>query len=226
MRGRETWEKTKMKTTLAILAAVGLASVASAQTFPANAGTVPAVIPDNTGAASGGVDITFNVSGTSIGNSLENVSLTWTPAHTWAGDIVAVLTAPNGDNVHVMARLASGTTNGAGESSDLLGTYRFFDAGASFLTAGAAVAGGLPIAPGDYGRYTTLGGTTVPAADADGYSVFTGDNLNGTWTLRLSDWAGGDVGTVSASSITIVPTPGAMALLGLGGLAAARRRRA
>ncbi len=207
-----------MKMTLAILAVAGLASAASAQTFPANAGTVPAAVPDNTGPTGGGVNITFSVSGTNVGDSLQNVSVTWNPSHTWAGDIVAVLTAPGGQDVQVMGRLGSGTTNGVGNSADFVGTYRFFNTGTAMPTTGA-------IPAGDYARYGTLGGTTVPAPDADDYTVFTG-NLNGTWTLRLSDWASGDTGTVSAASITIVPAPGALALLGLGGFAAARRRRA
>lgn len=214
MRGRELWEMKHMKKTLAILAVAGLASVASAQTFP---GAGVGAIPDNGGPTGVGLDITFAVSGTSIGNSLDNVSITLT--HSWAGDIVAVLTAPNGDNVQVMGRLGAGTTNGFGNSNDLSGTYRFFNAGTAMSTTGAVPAG-------DYARYGTLGGTTVPAVDADDYTVFTGDDLNGTWHLFVTDWAGSDTGSVSAAAITIVPAPGALALLGLGGLAAGRRRRA
>ena len=215
MRGRELWEMKNMKKTLAILAVAGLASVASAQTFP---GVGVGAIPDNTGSTGGGLDITFAVSGTSVGNSLDNVTLSLT--HTWAGDIVAVLTAPNGDNVQVLGRLGSTTAGGVGSSGDFTGgPYVMTEGGTAMPTSGN-------VAAGTYARFSVNPAVGAPATDADTYSVFTGDDLNGTWHLFVSDWAGSDTGSVSAASITIVPAPGALALLGLGGLAAARRRRA
>ncbi|HED54817.1 MAG TPA: PEP-CTERM sorting domain-containing protein [Phycisphaerales bacterium] len=49
----------------------------------------------------------------------------------------------------------------------------------------------------------------------------------GNWSIFITDNAGGDTGTVETISLefTAVPAPASLALLGLGGLAATRRRR-
>ncbi|MCW5766284.1 MAG: hypothetical protein KIT68_09950 [Phycisphaeraceae bacterium] len=51
-------------------------------------------------------------------------------------------------------------------------------------------------------------------------------SATGTWTLFVRDLGSGDTGEILSWSVTILPTPGAAALLGIGGLAATRRRRA
>ncbi|USO00131.1 MAG: proprotein convertase P-domain-containing protein [Phycisphaeraceae bacterium] len=58
-------------------------------------------------------------------------------------------------------------------------------------------------------------------------SAFDGSNVNGLWTLTISDNAGADLGAVGSWGLTVrsVPTPASIGLLGAAGLIAARRRR-
>jgi uncharacterized protein (TIGR03382 family) len=76
---------------------------------------------------------------------------------------------------------------------------------------------------------TNLGNTLVVDAPLGGFG-----NYNSTTQQREVYWYGDmneasgsvrEVATVASGAITFIPAPGAMALLGLGGLAVARRRR-
>ncbi len=95
-----------------------------------------------------------------------------------------------------------------GNSNDLNGNYVFRD-GFAPLSETAAVPAGT------YGPHA---GQTIGRDVADKF---------GEWSLFISDNAGGDTGTVRGWSITFnnVPAPGSLALLGLGGIVAGRRRR-
>jgi hypothetical protein len=53
-----------------------------------------------------------------------------------------------------------------------------------------------------------------------------GTSVNGNWSLFVVDDASADTGSIAGGwQIEVIPSPGAMAMLGLGGLVAARRRR-
>ncbi len=77
------------------------------------------------------------------------------------------------------------------------------------------VAGGDYFATGEEGAVSLL-------------SAFDGEDVNGTWTLRVSDNASGDDTSIGDWSITVeaIPAPAAMAPLGVAGLAGTRGRRA
>ncbi len=130
--------------------------------------------------------------------------------HTWVGDLVVSITDPSGNNVIRLLNRPGFTGTGFGYSGDLAGQYRFQDGAAAFPSSGGAV---VPV-----GIY----------APFDAFAGFHGKQKEGIWTLTITDNAGGDTGVLRAwgFGVTNVPTPGAFALLGLGGLAAARRRRA
>jgi subtilisin-like proprotein convertase family protein len=187
--------------------------------------------PGPSGQAAGVFTSVINVPGLSSVVSLNSVSLTWGPAHTWAGDIQVTLTAPNGDNVHLHSRVGATGNTSFGDSSDLLGTYVFVDADAAggvFSTAAAAAGAAVPIAPGTYKRSTNAA-TPGQGVDTDDYDVFVGDQANGNWTLTVRDWASPDPGTLASWSLNLtidrIPAPGALALLGVAGLAGRNRRR-
>ncbi len=103
---------------LSVAAIAVFAASANAQFLgSANVGA----IPDNNAT---GISSTINVPNsfgiTGIAVTLNNAS------HTWVGDLVITVTAPNGGVGTIMRRTGSFTTGGVGDSSNLLnGTYRF-----------------------------------------------------------------------------------------------------
>ena len=143
----------------------------------------------------------------------------WTPvivdsiaidmSHTWVGDLYIEVRhkTPNDYSV-VLSDRPGVPASTFGNSNDLNGVYVFRDGFAPFSETGA-------VPPGTYGPHA---GQTISRTVQDKF---------GEWSLFISDRAGGDVGTVRGWSITFnnVPAPGALALLGLGGLVAGRRRR-
>lgn len=85
----------------------------------------------------------------------------------------------------------------------------------------------LGLNPGEYFLAITRFNTTFGATDFDVNPLSTAEA--GDWELNINGElvASGflDIGEVAWVSFTVVPAPGAMALLGLGGLVATRRRR-
>ena len=76
--------------------------------------------------------------------------------------------------------------------------------------------------------YGTSVGSTAPAANAVGLAAFNGEDANGTWSLFVFDDAGADTGAFTDGwniELTVIPAPASAVLLGLGGIAAIRRRR-
>lgn len=198
----------------AAVAGLSLAAAASADVYGPSAPI--GAIPDVSSISS--IIAVSNVPAPTIA-SVNSVTVDVTTAHTWVGDITLTLTAPNGDDVQLMRRPG---TAGAGNSGDwLAGAYTYV------ATGGLAVPNVGNMGPGTYNRTSNAASTsTPPAPDADDYSVFVGDNLNGNWTLTARDDAGGDVGTLGTWSldITSTPEPTSLGLLALAGLAAFRRR--
>jgi hypothetical protein len=58
------------------------------------------------------------------------VSITFNPAHTWAGDLTATLVAPDSTQHLLFQRIGSATGTGSGDSTDLAGPYVFHDGAA------------------------------------------------------------------------------------------------
>lgn len=202
-----------MKTVMrAGLFAASLALVApwtSAQTFNgANSGPIPDGNP-------AGLDVTFNVSG--IASELSDVSVSMTLTHTWAGDVSAELIAPGGKARRVIfARtgLTPGSTFGA--AANLAGTYVFSDRGGDWWATALTVPDSdAIIPPGEYRASTAgrngavqTGGCTAPITLA--FDSLAPAQLNGVWTLRLTDSAAGDAGAISAAQLKLVQSTGSL----------------
>lgn len=141
--------------------------------------------------------------------SLDEVRVNLT--HTFVGDLLITLSHIDSGRSVVLVDRPGVPQSTFGNGSDYDGVYAFDAVSANIfpeLTGGAVVPPGIYRAAGDM-------------------SVFAGIDTAGTWRLSVTDSAGGDVGRVAGFSwtVTTVPTPGAAALAGLGGLAILRRRR-
>lgn len=125
--------------------------------------------------------------------------------HTWVSDLEMYIVSPLGTAVLLVDNLG-------GSGDNYIGTVFDDQAAESILS---------PRAP-----YT---GTYRPM---DQLSVFNGEDMFGTWTLRVSDQAGGDLGVINSWSLQLnetagaVPEPGSLALVmaALGAALVWRRR--
>ncbi|MBP7389815.1 MAG: fibronectin type III domain-containing protein, partial [Chitinophagales bacterium] len=137
-----------------------------------------------------------------IGNvtvSLPNCS------HTFPDDLDIMLVAPNGDAFYLISDCNGGTdwvsrnytisdagaTNFQNAATDVSGTYRPTNIGASDVMTGAT---------------PTTGANPSTAGTATFASVFGGDDPNGTWNLYVRDGFSGDGGSIIGWSITITVT--------------------
>jgi hypothetical protein len=200
---------------IAAFALAGLAVASSAASAAVYSGG-GFQIPDNNSAGASSV---IAVAGDTP--SITGVEVTLQgAAHTWVGDLTATLTGPSGTVFALFVRPGKTAPNtGFGDSSDLAGDYRFTDSASVTFWAAALSAGA--IMPG--GDFRTTGGLADGATSLNG--AFAGQNSNGNWTLNVSDNASGDVGGIQGWTLSIVPSPSSLAIFGLAGIAAGRRRR-
>jgi hypothetical protein len=202
-----------MKMAAVLLCVAGFATAAVATPEPAKTymGTGGAL--NDAGASPTANVFTITVPIADEAEIFSMIDLTLDITHTFVGDLTVTLTHPSGAVATIFDR--PGVPPGTfGNGDNLDGVYIFEDFQPQLPEATGAPNG--IIAPGTYG-------TSGPGNLFD----FDGLMKAGVWTLTITDSAGGDSGTLRGWSITMnnVPAPSALALLGLGGLAAARRRR-
>lgn len=206
----------KTASVLASIAGLALAGAAMGQGIQTYGGpVVPAAgIPDN---SPNGVSVTIDVP--SNGNDIiDDIFVGLIIRHTWQGDLKATLTSPGGTTVVLFDRPGF-SGSGFGFSTDnygnpTTGAPMFFDH--------------LPTANGVYDTPVVAINNPSGFWNAEGnLTSFFGENKVGIWTLFVTDSAGGDTGGIEFFQLNLgkSPAPGAAALLGLGGLVAARRRR-
>ena len=113
----------------------------------------------------------------------------------------------------------------AGGGDDFQGDVTFDDQAAAPIDD--ATGGNFAAGTGVFQTSVYTPGDLNGASDGTLLSLFNGEDANGTWSLFVYDDTGADTGDFQGWTLDIVtiPAPASAALLGLGGLAAARRRR-
>lgn len=227
----------KMKTTSV---SVALALVLGAmQTAPAQATTMT-----YSGAGFDIPDASFRGGSSNIAVSdsgvLTDVSISISLSHTFVGDLTAVLSyRPVSNNfvksVNLFRVVGYTLPNplGLGDGADLAGTYTFSDSAILDFAETASLNDVIP--EGAYRSstniFTNSVATTNPFTSLN--STFVGLERAGKWTLKIDDFSGGDIGSVSAWSLSLttvdalpVPEPDTWAMFASGaGLLGWRLRR-
>jgi subtilisin-like proprotein convertase family protein len=201
------------------VAPICLGDLAHLQMNPVTLGTTPIpdsitvtsslislVVPDNT---EDGVNASLTVPALPFGSQMTGIDVTMSLTHTYPGDMIINLKAPNGSIANLYkyntgtfagdfgnmpnAGWFNGVTSSAGNTvySSVDSPYRY-NAGPLFIPdlINAVVAGPAVQNP--------TGFASTAAAMADLYST-----PSGTWTLALADGGPGDIGTLTRWSIKI-----------------------
>jgi subtilisin-like proprotein convertase family protein len=142
-------------------------------------------IPDNTAA---GVVSTIAIAGAR--RYLTHLVLATNIVHTFASDLDVTLTSPQG----TVATLT--TDNGVDRDNVFTGTTWYDQAD----PASPIPYTGNPGQVGDH-AYTTLV-TATPLVPEEPFSVFDGENPNGTWTLKVVDDSPGETGMLNGWQLT------------------------
>ena len=197
-----------------------LSSIASASVFPGrdtgpindpNSGPPPncTSIPRN---------INFDVTGMRAPLAAVSVDFTMFPVHTWIGDLQVFLIAPDQTIFTVFSRVGQQEEAGDnGDSSRLSGTYSFSDSATNNIWAAASAGGGSYLIP--EGSYRTqlsgpFGNDGSGPDETSMNSAFANvADPNGVWTLRFTDCAQADTGTVSAANLTLLAPTAANAFV-------------
>lgn len=162
------------------------ASAANAQFQGSNAGAIP--IADGGVPASSVINVPSNFAITGIAVTLNSMS------HTWVGDLIITLQAPNGSSATLVNRTGVGVASSTvGDSSNTGGSYRFTD---RFGAQNFSVLGGgaTDIALAAAG---TPGGNWWSEAGVSGAPAPLGDTTaSSSYVLRPGDYiATGNTGT-------------------------------
>jgi len=179
-------------------------------------GTGVGVITDGTGPGCAGAGLPRNVifSVPALEGDLVDldVEINFVPVHTWAGDVTAVLIPPSGTPQHVLfGRVGVSTAGDCGDNSNLGGPYIFTDAATppfgGFWQAAEAVPDTQPVQAGSYFT-TNVGAPGVvdpmpPSAFAAAFAGMTPAQMQGSWTLRVTDSGQQDVGGVGSATLRI-----------------------
>ncbi len=174
-------------------------------TFP---GTGTGPIPDATACApspAAPLVVSFTVTGISAAPTNVKVDMTFgTPTHTWMGDIIATLTAPNGTQHVVFGRTGSTTATAVGDSSDLSGLYSFENVAVTNWWTTATAAGAAVVMPTGNYRTSATGNVGQTGAATDINAAFAAiPTSNGTWTLSFTDGCNGDTGSISSANLVL-----------------------
>ncbi|MFK8008923.1 MAG: proprotein convertase P-domain-containing protein [Saprospiraceae bacterium] len=138
-------------------------------------------IPDNNGA---GIDFTFDVPNEGL---VDDVIIELDATHTWVGDLRVTLTSPDGTTAVLFNRPGNPAST-FGCAGDNLTDVIFSDNAAA--DDFEDICGNAPAITGEF-------------QPADPFTIFTDVPSDGTWTLNVSDNAGGDTGNLDSWKMTL-----------------------
>jgi subtilisin-like proprotein convertase family protein len=196
---------------LTVTSLFAFADSASAVIVPANSGSLGQIPDSPTGGPSCTEpgegpprDVTFTAAG--IIGPVGDVKVDATFAHSWVGDLTVTLIAPGGASTQpLLANTGRTSAAPCGSSANTSGPYSFFDTAPAAPTwwGAASAVPGAAIPAGSY-RASVPGGMANAGANTLLAPTFARIlNPNGTWILRFTDSATGDLGIVTAASLTI-----------------------
>jgi subtilisin-like proprotein convertase family protein len=169
-----------------------------AVTLPAfSSGTISVPVPDGSAA---GATHSLNVTGIPAGASIISMSVTLNMTHTWAGDMIFNLKAPNGNILNLDKYIGGTDASGL----NFVNTVISSATGLPPLSSAAAPRTGtfrpdaINTAVAVSNIQNPTGYVSNAASFAELYSV-----PNGTWTLAMADGVGFDAGTLTSWSIII-----------------------
>jgi subtilisin-like proprotein convertase family protein/uncharacterized protein YjdB len=163
-----------------------LLTVATSGTSSVSSGSISVSIPDNNPT---GAYTSLSLSGIPSGAVVTGVSATINMTHTWDGDMILNLTAPNGNTLNLFNRHGGSGDNLTNTVVSSTGTTAFTSSSAPFTGTFA------PTAAYAVGPTAFISNVTDYASL---YSV-----PNGTWTLSGRDAAGADLGVFTSWDLTI-----------------------
>jgi subtilisin-like proprotein convertase family protein len=182
---------------------LAITNTASApNTLSISSGPLSLNIPDDTDA---GVSTDLTVAGVPAGATITNVSVKFSLTHTYCGDMLLNLKAPNG-NILALDKYLTGTGNQAGPYPNTgfvntiissSGTTALGTVNAQPIT-GTFRADALNTLPAGFVVLNPAGFVSNATGFADLYST-----PNGVWTLALADGGPADFGVLTAWSIDI-----------------------
>ncbi len=186
----------------------------------ANSGTINLPVPDNSAA---GANTNLSIAGIPANATITNVSVTWTMSHTYPGDMIFNLKAPNGQILNLY-KYGGGLYTGAASGPTTWGWY-----GAKVSQAGTVAYSTVATAPFIYNNSTAWKAdalnANVPGQAIQNPTGFvsaapnfqalytTATSANGTWTLAMADGGAGDVGSLASWIITVDYTTPAAAVV-------------
>lgn len=175
-----------------------------------SSGTINLLVPDNNAT---GVTNVINMAGVPANATITNVTVTFNNfSHTYPGDIIANLKAPNGTILNLY-KYNSGLFTGASSGVPTWGWY-----GSNISSSATTAFSTVASAPYTYNAgpwkadmlNAAVAGVTIQnptgfVSTATNWNQMytTGASANGAWTLALADGGGGDVGTLGSWSIKI-----------------------
>ncbi|HEX6832820.1 MAG TPA: hypothetical protein VF132_04740 [Rudaea sp.] len=140
--------------------------------------------------------VSFDVSGFSTPIAHVQLAIEFNPPHTNAGDLHVVLHAP-GDAAQATIFGDTGGP-GFGSASDLAGPYFFSDENEGDWWA---LSNQATIPPGGY--RTSAEGASTQTLLTPPFAGLSPQQINGTWTLTVTDDCGSDSGTLSRAVLSL-----------------------